>query len=44
MVMNRGGIIDISPFAKFEVTGKDVHQYLDNLVANRFCPNDLQVN
>ncbi|XP_033634961.1 dimethylglycine dehydrogenase, mitochondrial-like [Asterias rubens] len=35
MVMNRGGIIDISPFAKFEVTGKDVHQYLDNLVANK---------
>ncbi|XP_038068616.1 dimethylglycine dehydrogenase, mitochondrial-like [Patiria miniata] len=35
MVMNRAGIIDITPFAKFEVTGKDVYRYLDNLLANK---------
>ena len=34
LVMNRVGIIDITPFAKFEIKGPDSAKLLDYLVAN----------
>lgn len=35
MVMKRAGIMDLTPFAKFDVKGKDAGRLLDYLVANR---------
>lgn len=32
---NKAALIDFSPFAKFEVTGKGAYQFLDSLLANR---------
>lgn len=34
MVINRVGIIDLAPFGKFEVKGKDAHRFMDTMVAN----------
>lgn len=35
MVRNRGGIVDLSPFGKFELSGPDAETLLDRLVANK---------
>lgn len=32
--MEKVGVIDLTPFAKFIVKGKDSHRLLDRLVAN----------
>lgn len=32
--MEKVGVIDLTPFAKFMVKGKDSHRLLDRLVAN----------
>lgn len=34
LVLDRAGIIDLSPFGKFEVKGKDAAKFLDFLFAN----------
>ncbi|XP_013778311.1 dimethylglycine dehydrogenase, mitochondrial-like [Limulus polyphemus] len=34
MVMNKAGIVDVSPFGKFEIRGKDALKFLDRLIAN----------
>lgn len=34
LVMNRVGIIDLSPFGKFEVVGPDARRFLDYVTAN----------
>ncbi|EDO40332.1 predicted protein [Nematostella vectensis] len=34
LVLNRVGVIDVSPFGKFEVTGKDTKIFLDVMFAN----------
>ena len=34
MVMNRAGIIDLTPFGKFEISGPDASTFLDHLCAN----------
>ena len=34
LVLNKVGIIDLSPFGKFEVKGKDASKFLDVMVAN----------
>lgn len=34
LVMEKVGVIDLTPFAKFIVKGKDSHRLLDRLVAN----------
>ncbi|XP_033120611.1 dimethylglycine dehydrogenase, mitochondrial-like [Anneissia japonica] len=35
LVKTKAGVIDLTPFAKFEVSGKDASKYLDYLVANK---------
>lgn len=35
MVMRRAGIMDLTPFAKFDIRGKDAVALLDHLVANK---------
>lgn len=35
LVLDGVGIIDLTPFAKLEVTGKDVNVFLDRLLANK---------
>ena len=35
MVLNRVGIIDLTPFGKIEVSGKDAAKFLDVMVANK---------
>ena len=34
LVMNKVGVVDLTPFAKFEVKGDDAAKLLDYLVAN----------
>lgn len=34
LVMEKVGVIDLTPFAKFVVKGKDSHKLLDRLFAN----------
>ena len=34
LVLNKVGIIDLTPFGKFEVKGKDASKFLDFMVAN----------
>jgi len=34
MVMNRGGIIDVTPFGKFDISGPDAYAFMDRLCAN----------
>lgn len=34
LVLNSVGIIDLSPFGKFEIMGKDASKFLDKIVAN----------
>ena len=34
MVMENAGIIDLSPFGKFDISGPDAHIFLDMLCAN----------
>ncbi|XP_072038740.1 dimethylglycine dehydrogenase, mitochondrial-like [Amphiura filiformis] len=34
LIMNKVGIVDITPFAKFEIKGQDAAKLLDHLVAN----------
>lgn len=40
LVLNNVGVIDISTFGKFEVTGKDAAKFLDVMFAN-FLPKVL---
>ncbi|XP_071846025.1 dimethylglycine dehydrogenase, mitochondrial-like isoform X2 [Apostichopus japonicus] len=35
MVMKTAGIMDLTPFAKYDIKGKDTVAFLDNLVANK---------
>ena len=35
MVLNRVGIIDLTPFGKIEVSGNDAAAFLDVMVANK---------
>lgn len=42
-VQERAGVIDLSSFAKFEVTGADAHSYLNRLVANRIAKKEGRV-
>jgi len=32
--LNKVGVIDLTPFGKFEVKGKDASRFLDVMVAN----------
>jgi len=34
LVLNKVGVIDLTPFGKFEVKGKDASRFLDVMVAN----------
>ena len=34
LVMNKVGLIDLTPFGKIEVKGKDAHEFMDRICAN----------
>ena len=42
-VQERVGVIDLSSFSKFEVTGPDAHNYLNRLVCNRISAKTTRV-
>ncbi|HEY7766378.1 MAG TPA: FAD-dependent oxidoreductase, partial [Aestuariivirgaceae bacterium] len=39
-VRERAGLMDLSTFSKFEVTGRDAHGFLDRIFANRIAQRD----
>ena len=43
LVLNKVGVIDLTPFGKFEVKGKDASRFLDVMVAN-VLPKVLNYN